>query len=242
MGVEDMLVVLPTNVDGRLSLLVFPQMFLDLDLPIIDSPAPGNQSLRFMELLAEGLEVNPDDIWLTEGEIRDDVYENCMAVSPEELHRGILRFVRRLKRFYDGSKEPASLADEVRSASSIQADYLFAKKYVPPQIKEKYTGIVERLMALYSRRIEALDWMSEATKAFAQEKLAAMQACVACPDEWFPEAFPTLEEVSACNSFLEEYLLLRSRKLAYTLKLAGKDWRTYRMMSPKPAPMPPSPS
>lgn len=63
--------------------------------------------------------------------------------------------------------------------------------------------------------------LSEATKAFAQEKLAAMQACVACPDEWFPETFPTLEEVSACNSFLEEYLLLRSRKLAYTLKLAG---------------------
>jgi putative endopeptidase len=71
--------------------------------------------------------------------------------------------------------------------------------------------------------------MSGTTKAYAQDKLQAMKALIAYPDHWFPELFPTLEEITACGSFVEEYMKLASSNLAYTLALAGKNADEYRM-------------
>ena len=45
-------------------------------------------------------------------------------------------------------------------------------------------GLVKNLQAALGQHIAALDWMSDATKAKAQEKLAAFTVKIGYPDKW----------------------------------------------------------
>ncbi len=61
---------------------------------------------------------------------------------------------------------------------------MYVAKYFPEKDKERMLGIVKNLQAALSQHIEDLDWMSEATKARAQEKLAAFTVKIGYPDKW----------------------------------------------------------
>ena len=61
---------------------------------------------------------------------------------------------------------------------------LFVNEYFPPAARQRYTDIVEAIRGAYRERIDKLTWMSPATKAQAQIKLAAITAKVGYPDKW----------------------------------------------------------
>ena len=61
---------------------------------------------------------------------------------------------------------------------------LYAAKYFPPQAKARVEEMVKNLMAAFGRRIDALDWMSAATKARAKAKLGVLKVGVGYPDTW----------------------------------------------------------
>ena len=61
---------------------------------------------------------------------------------------------------------------------------VFVKEYFPEKSKKRYTDMVEAIRAAYGERINRLDWMSEATKEKAREKLAKMTSKVGFPDRW----------------------------------------------------------
>ena len=61
---------------------------------------------------------------------------------------------------------------------------LYADKYVSPETKADVMQIVELVRDKYRERIVSLDWMSEETKQMAIEKLDAIKAFVAYPDEY----------------------------------------------------------
>jgi len=61
---------------------------------------------------------------------------------------------------------------------------LYVKKYFPPEEKQRAFAIVANLMTAFSRRIDALDWMSPSTKAMAKAKLAVLKVGVGYPDRW----------------------------------------------------------
>jgi putative endopeptidase len=61
---------------------------------------------------------------------------------------------------------------------------IFVQEYFPPAAKQRYTGLVEAIRTAYGERIDRLDWMSDATKAKAREKLAKITAKVGYPDQW----------------------------------------------------------
>ena len=44
--------------------------------------------------------------------------------------------------------------------------------------------MVENIRAAFGRRIDALDWMTPATKARAKEKLAVLEVGIGYPDRW----------------------------------------------------------
>lgn len=60
----------------------------------------------------------------------------------------------------------------------------YVRQYVPPGEKQRYTRLVAAIRAAFARRIEALTWMSPATRKQALRKLAAVHAKVAYPDKW----------------------------------------------------------
>ena len=61
---------------------------------------------------------------------------------------------------------------------------MYVAKYFPEKDKIRMQGIVKNLQTALSQHIDALDWMSDATKAKAQEKLAAFTVKIGYPDKW----------------------------------------------------------
>lgn len=61
---------------------------------------------------------------------------------------------------------------------------MYVEKYFPESDKERVLAMVENLRTALGQHIAALDWMSDATKAKAQEKLAAFTVKIGYPDKW----------------------------------------------------------
>jgi predicted metalloendopeptidase len=61
---------------------------------------------------------------------------------------------------------------------------LYAQKYFPPEAKARVEAMVQNLMAAFGRRIDALEWMSPATRAKAKAKLAVLKVGVGYPDRF----------------------------------------------------------
>ena len=61
---------------------------------------------------------------------------------------------------------------------------LYVEKYFPQSSKDYMLGLVENLRTALGKHIDNLDWMSDTTKARAQEKLAAFTVKIGYPDKW----------------------------------------------------------
>ncbi len=61
---------------------------------------------------------------------------------------------------------------------------LYVKQYFPASSREQVQQLVSNLLAVFPDRIDKLDWMSDATKAKAKEKVTATQVSVGYPDTW----------------------------------------------------------
>ena len=61
---------------------------------------------------------------------------------------------------------------------------MYVERYFPEESKARMLAIVKNIQASLGEHIAALDWMSDATKAKAQEKLAAFTVKIGYPDKW----------------------------------------------------------
>ena len=61
---------------------------------------------------------------------------------------------------------------------------MYVAKYFPEKDKARMLEMVRNLQTALSQHIAGLDWMSDATKAKAQEKLAAFTVKIGYPDKW----------------------------------------------------------
>ena len=60
----------------------------------------------------------------------------------------------------------------------------YVKRHFSPQAKERMEELVANLLKAYGDSIVEIDWMSEATKKKALEKLAAFKPKIGYPDKW----------------------------------------------------------
>ncbi len=61
---------------------------------------------------------------------------------------------------------------------------MYVRKYFPESDKQRMLEIVKNLQVALGEHIDALEWMSEATKAKAREKLASFTVKIGYPDKW----------------------------------------------------------
>ncbi|MBR4388524.1 MAG: M13 family metallopeptidase [Prevotella sp.] len=61
---------------------------------------------------------------------------------------------------------------------------IYVERYFPAAAKERMRTLVENLRVALGERIQAQDWMSEATKKNALDKLATFFVKIGYPDEW----------------------------------------------------------
>ena len=61
---------------------------------------------------------------------------------------------------------------------------IFVKEYFPEKTKKRYVDLVENMRASFKEHIQALDWMSDATKQKAYYKLSKVIPKVGYPNKW----------------------------------------------------------
>jgi len=61
---------------------------------------------------------------------------------------------------------------------------MYVAKYFPESSKKKVLEIVHNLQAALAQRIDANDWMTDSTKTYAKDKLAAFTIKIGYPDKW----------------------------------------------------------
>lgn len=61
---------------------------------------------------------------------------------------------------------------------------VYVEKYFPPEAKTEAEHLVENVKKAFAERIRNLDWMTEATKEKALEKLSTFEVKIGYPDQW----------------------------------------------------------
>lgn len=74
--------------------------------------------------------------------------------------------------------------DAVSAAMGEVVGQLYVQKYFPPEAKERMLRLVDNLKTALGERIADLEWMSNATKVKAREKLSTFIVKVGYPDKW----------------------------------------------------------
>ena len=96
---------------------------------------------------------------------------------------------------------------------------MYVEKYFPESSKKQMLELVKNLQVALGEHIAALDWMSDATKARAQEKLANFTVKIGYPDKW--KDYSTLE-VDPEKSYFENLLAASKWYVADNLSKLGK--------------------
>lgn len=95
---------------------------------------------------------------------------------------------------------------------------IYVKKYFPAEAKQKMLEMIENMRSAFKDRIVKLDWMSEATKVKAQEKLAAIKVKVGYPDKW--RDYSKLNIVS--DNYVQNILNTSQFDFQFTISKIGK--------------------
>ncbi|ADM08485.1 peptidase M13 family protein [Parvularcula bermudensis HTCC2503] len=72
----------------------------------------------------------------------------------------------------------------VNGAMGEAVGQIYVERYFPPESKAQMQQLVENLKTAFSQRLDALDWMGEATKDEARAKLASFTTKIGYPDKW----------------------------------------------------------
>ncbi len=126
-------------------------------------------------------------------------------------------------RVMSGKEEPSPLwkraVSIVNGTVGEAVGQIYVAKYFPPEAKKRMLKLVHNLQTSLSERIEAQEWMSDETKAKAQEKLSAFYVKIGYPDKF--RDYTDLD-INAEDSYLTNLLRARKFENAYEMSFVGK--------------------
>ncbi len=107
------------------------------------------------------------------------------SVLGDELFNENFDFFSRTMR---GQQEPQPRwKRSVSTVSSVLGEavgQMYVEKYFPAENKERMMQLVKNLQQALAERIDAQEWMSDSTKAYAKEKLSTFYVKIGYPDKW----------------------------------------------------------
>lgn len=95
---------------------------------------------------------------------------------------------------------------------------LYVKKYFTADAKKRMLDLVSNLQKSFEAHIKDLDWMSEATKARAKDKLYAFMQKIGFPDKWRDYSKVTVNR----NTFYENLISAGKNEYQYQLSKLNK--------------------
>jgi putative endopeptidase len=93
-------------------------------------------------------------------------------------------------------------AQAVNAALGEAVGQVYVQRHFPPAAKARMQDLVRNLLAAYQESIDALNWMTPATKAQAQDKLARYSVKIGYPDRWRDYARLDVREGDALGNAL----------------------------------------
>jgi putative endopeptidase len=105
-------------------------------------------------------------------------------------------------------------ADFTSAALGEIVGKLYVERYFPPAVKAQVKTMADDLKKAFGNRIDALAWMSPATKAKAKEKLATLIVGVGYPDRWQDYASLQIVNGDALGNLKRAELFAYQRQLA----------------------------
>ncbi|QES89219.1 M13 family metallopeptidase [Rhizosphaericola mali] len=90
---------------------------------------------------------------------------------------------------------------------------LYVEKYFTPEAKQKIDELISNIVKAYANHIQNLDWMGDATKKTALEKLNAINRKIGFPDKWRDYSNVTIDKSKyfennvACNRDNFDFML-----------------------------------
>ena len=91
---------------------------------------------------------------------------------------------------------------------------LYVARHFPPEAKTKVRAMVDDLTRAFDKRIDALDWMTPATKAKAKEKVKTLYVGVGYPDKWIDYSGLEIKKDDALGNVERSQLFEYHRQLA----------------------------
>lgn len=89
---------------------------------------------------------------------------------------------------------------------------LYVEKYFPAENKARMVKLVKNLQAALGERIEAQQWMSDSTKAYAKEKLASFYVKIGYPDKWKDYSKLTIDPAKNLYTTMQNVRLWATQK------------------------------
>lgn len=135
------------------------------------------------------------------------------VLSPEISEANFDFFGRRLSGATEQRERWKRAVGLAESLVGHQIGRAYVQERFPASSKEQMLGLVDYLTAAYRERIEALDWMTQATKERALDKLGLFQAKIGYPATWrsyeglsfSPAGADLVANVRAGSAFLHDY-------------------------------------
>lgn len=106
------------------------------------------------------------------------------------------------------------------SSLGEEIGHLYVDRYFPIAAKKRMQELVENLRRAYALRINQIDWMSDATRAQAIEKLNSFRAKIGYPDKWRDYSKLTLDKD---NSLFENMMRVAKFEDDFWLNKIGKE-------------------
>lgn len=139
--------------------------------------------------------------------LRWTVLNNAANMLSEEIEQANWEFYSKTLR---GAKEQRPREERALQTINWTIGEALGKLYVdkkfPPEAKAQMEEMVANLIKAYEARINALDWMDEATKQKAIEKLKKTQVKVGYPDKWKDYSNLEIKSVEEGGSYLQNMM------------------------------------
>ena len=180
------------ELDQRTPQFRWSEYFSQLKADPVDSVVVGQPDFltKMNELLAE------EDVSVIKDYLKFNVINEAAAYLNHEIVNRNFEFYGKV---IQGTDEMRPRWKRVLSETDGAVGFAVGKLYVddvfPPAAKDSAQQMVEYIKEAFSGRINQLPWMSEDTKARAQEKLESFNVKIGYPDTW-----ETYEDLTVSDS------------------------------------------
>ena len=171
------------------------------------------------------IDKNPDYITVGAAELYLNSMLDIQNWSVEKWKQELMEPLQEDAVYFDNDAAAAASTTCKNAVNKFLDKYLryelsraFAQAYVTSDQKQLMTGYAEELRQSFRERIQKYDWISDASKQNATQKINNMIFNIGAPDEWFDEG---IADLSQEQTLFDDIRALRRAKINLNRKLTG---------------------